>query len=247
MKQAALLVFISLFLFCFNLKAQELQTSSSLVSISPSIEPYEGKSRRAKRFYEAQKRMLELHGGICTYTEVIFTAKLSNELKIDEKSKIKFKWIVSGGNILAGQDTPSIKVQGTESSEKIDVTVELENLPKRFSKRENQASSSVYATGACDIDTCSTISIESPEIIFDTSKTFTVRARLGDYEMEETATYEWEVTNGYILEGQGTKEIKVVFQGDNDGNKCIITLKIKDDDLGPECPSTAMSIVTLRK
>lgn len=248
MKQAAFFIFTSLFFFCINLKAQEPLTYSPIVSIERKVEEAgSGASGFVKRTIELQKSSLKYDNYVCPPARIIFTAKISDELSSDEKSKIKFKWTVSGGSIREGQDTAAVKVVNIESSKKIDVTVELNNLPKKFSNRKNQASSSVHIAGVCDVSTCTSINIISPEIIFDTDKTFTARARLGNPEMEEPDIYEWEITNGYIIEGQGTKEIKVVFQGSKDGDKCIVSLKIKDDDLPPECPFTATSIVTLWK
>lgn len=213
MKQAVFIIFTLLLVFCTNLEAQKKNADCPFTDVSISID--ENKYEKLQ-----SSGLVDL---VCPHTVVTFIANVKN---LDSKIKPTFKWRISKGEILSGQGTSSIEVQ--TQSEPIMAIVELVDLPKTFSSCPMRSSKTVYV--ACCFP-CTTASIKAPDSISSSDRVFTADASISDPTLTGIS-YDWTITDGIILEGQGTKTIRAKCLG---LESCIVGFDIKG--MAPECPS----------
>jgi hypothetical protein len=210
-----------LLLFCAVIKAQGSLVSCPTVKVSATIEGELPKW--LKRYYE--------RGTICPGSVVTFTAKVDG---LNPSVKPTFKWTISNGEILAGQGASSIEIETPSSGGEVEATVEVNGLPPTLSQCPTRFSKSIDVASCCLIP-CSGVMVTAGHIS-KKDKTFVAHAGLSDPDTEKDVTYEWYIYGGTILEGQGTKTIKVGMSDPESGH-CTVTVKVKG--LEPECPNTA--------
>lgn len=213
MKQAAFIFFTLLLVFCTNIEAQKKNADCPITDVSISIDE--------NKYEKLQSSVLE--DWVCPYIVVTFTANVKN---LDSKIKPTFKWRISNGEILSGQGTSSIEVQ--IRSENVEAIVELVGLPKTFSSCPVRLSKTVNVAACCL--PCASASIKAPDSISSSDRVFTADAKISDPTLEGIS-YDWTITDGIILEGQGTKTIKAKCLG---LESCVVGFDIKG--MAPECP-----------
>src|ERR1044072_7413982 len=91
MKQAALLIFISLFIFCVNHKTQKTSVAYPSIYIDTSFD----------------YKDMTSDDSVCPGSIVTLTATVKD---LDSKLKPSFKWEVTNGKILSGQGTNTINL-----------------------------------------------------------------------------------------------------------------------------------------
>jgi hypothetical protein len=99
----------------------------------------------------------------------------------------------------------------------------------------------------CDFD-CPSVSVTAPyEVEAGKPAVFTANISGGSLD---TVTYDWTVSNGKIINGQGTPSITVATVRKMAGNKITATVRIPDNSPAHVCPNTASAtarIVTATK
>jgi|GEM_PF-6627003 len=193
MKRTAFLIFV--FFLCVNSNAQKESADCPVIYITTSIE--ENSPKEYKRFFKSTQI-------ICLPSVVVLTADVKN---LDPKIKPTFQWKISSGKIISGQGTSSIKVQTNTESEDVEAEVTLGGLPKTFSSCPLRKRKTVDVVGTCHFP-CPMVSIKAPERVKSSERVFTASAEVSDPDYDQEGAFEWTITNGIILDGQGTKEVR---------------------------------------
>lgn len=227
MKQAAFLIIVILFIFSSNHKAQKASVICPNIRINSSVDE--------SSLVGAYKGMRMPEDAVCPGTVVIFTAEIAG---LDSKTKPSFKWKVTAGKIISGQGTSTLKVQTRD--EAVEATVDVTGLPKEYKSCPVQLSKRVFVA-ICDVFVCPlciSASITAPDSVISSARDFVAVARINYPDFEERLTYEWTITDGIILEGQGTLAIKANCLG---LENCTVEFKIKG--MPPECPSNVKRLI----
>ena len=87
----------------------------------------------------------------------------------------------------------------------------------------------------CDFD-CPSVSVAAPYEV-EAGKTAVFTANISGGSLD-TVTYDWTVSNGEIINGQGTPSITVATVRKMAGNKITATVKIPDNSPAHVCPNT---------
>jgi hypothetical protein len=82
---------------------------------------------------------------------------------------------------------------------------------------------------------CPKITIECPTGILETGKTYAVRVTVEGVKPESDMPYGWSVSNGEIVEGQGTRSLKIRI---DDPNK-EVTATVEVNGIDPYCDRVA--------
>lgn len=123
-----------------------------------------------------------------------------------------FQWAVTNGTIISGQGTSEITAQFTANG-----TVSL-IYKNQGGCESTQASHPITITSAPTPCPSFPAVISGPESgCANTEYVFTVNSDAGDHG------FEWTVTNGSIIKGQGTAKITAIFEGDG-----TVALKYKN-------------------
>ena len=170
-----------------------------------------------------------IDAGFCPGDTVTFTASVNGVSPLDKPT---FNWTVSGGKITSGQGSSVITVlaDGIEL-EAITATVEVGGVQALRAGCVRQAAKTVeYAT--CCLPPCPTISINCPTDIKElgTPVKFSVNISGGVPNLK--LKYNWQVSAGNIISGQGTPEITVDTIG-TEGRHITATIEL--DGMPPEC------------
>ena len=76
-------------------------------------------------------------------------------------------------------------------------------------------------------DSCPQVGIILPNEMLVPGKAALFTAKIGKLTEESNIEYNWTVSRGYIIEGQGTSKIKLLVMPENFGENVIITLKLE--------------------
>ncbi len=95
---------------------------------------------------------------------------------------------------------------------------------------------SFWLIGFGQDSTCPVISIVSPDKVFRLGEAITFRAKVKDYE-QKNLKYDWAISNGTMIEGQGTAIIKVDTSGIND---TVVEARVEIKGLPTNCQNTAL-------
>ncbi|HKQ52481.1 MAG TPA: hypothetical protein VJT74_08940 [Pyrinomonadaceae bacterium] len=175
--------------------------------------------------------------GLCAGVPLAFTAKVAGA---EPGVEYTFHWTVSEGEIVKGQGTSSITV-ATESAHESPLTATVELIGPRVLEPDckGTARASVRFDN-CD-PPCTTLSVKCPTD-WTPGLPMTITASVSPVTDDMDLTYNWEVSAGTIVSGQGTPTITVDTSGQG-GN--TITATVKVDGLAPECDHTESCTLTL--
>jgi hypothetical protein len=105
-------------------------------------------------------------------------------------------------------------------------------------------------TNCADFDPpccCPTLNIISDETVYSLKNPLIFKADITLIEEYDTATFEWFVSNGKIISGQGTNEIKVDISDVNFGETITATVEASGSAFcNGNCPRTANFTVTIK-
>lgn len=128
--------------------------------------------------------------------------------------KLSYKWTVSLGDIVKGQGTSTIRVKKPEdrAGSNVTATVEISGLPAGCENRasETEPIDDRSTTQALAPDKCpSSLWVVGPAGIALEGEPIQFTAGVKDYSTPEKLTYNWSVSSGTIVGGQGTSTIKI--------------------------------------
>lgn len=176
--------------------------------------------------------------GLCPGAQVIFSAFTSG---IGPDDRPQYNWTVSAGVIVSGQGTPTIIVSTKGSDDTVSIeradelavtaTVEVTKVSGLSAECVPKASATV-GIATCCLTPCPTISIQCPTEFVDPGVPLTVSVNLSGGDPELEITYNWQVSAGEIVAGQGTPTITVDTTG-LAGQHPTATVEI--GGLPPEC------------
>lgn len=169
---------------------------------------------------------------VCPGANVTFTASVDG---IGPEDRPTFNWTVSSGKIISGQGTPTIVASTAESSgREITATVEVSGLDALKPECLRLASRTIGIALCCM--PCPTISISCPTDIPMPGGPAAISVNVFGGGIENlNLKYNWQVSAGKIVGGQGTP----VISGDITaivGQSVTATVEI--DGLPPECDRT---------
>ena len=82
---------------------------------------------------------------------------------------------------------------------------------------------------------CPKLTIECPTDIPESGKTYTVKVRVEGDNSNEELSYNWSVSNGEIIEGQGTSSLKIRISDPGKG----VTATVEVNGLKVDCDRVA--------
>jgi hypothetical protein len=165
----------------------------------------------------------------CFHYEVTLTANIS---KVAPEDKPTFNWTVSSGKIVSGQGTSTITITAGETIEEaVTVTVEVSGVSALTPECDHRASEVIGFSEPC----CPTISISCPTDILRLDEPMTFSANISGGDPNMNPKYNWQVSAGRIISGQGTLQISVDRSG-IEGESITATVEV--DGLPPECDRT---------
>ena len=85
------------------------------------------------------------------------------------------------------------------------------------------------------ISDCPTLTIECPTDLPESGKTYTVKLRVGGGNPNQKLTYKWAVSNGEIVDGQGTCSVKIRISDLSKG----ITATVEVGGMRTDCGNVA--------
>lgn len=170
--------------------------------------------------------------GLCPDAQVTFTAILTG---VDPAERPQFNWTVSAGAIVSGQGSPIITVSMKGADElAVTATVEVTKVQGLAPGCEARASATV-GSAVCCLPPCPAVSIQCPTEVVKAGKPLTFSANVSGGDPELEITYNWSVSAGVIVSGQGTPTITVDTTR-LAGNSVTATLEL--GGLPPECDRT---------
>lgn len=173
-----------------------------------------------------------LIGLACPGAPITFTAAVRG---IDPKEKQTFHWTVSAGVIVEGQGTSSITVSTEDAvGARVTATAELAGLSGPKSECNRTAQEAVQVAICC-LPPCPTITIQCPTEVVKAGQPLTFSANVTGGQPELEITYNWSVSAGVIVRGQGTPTI-TVDTTDVAGQNVTATLEV--GGFPPECDRT---------
>lgn len=134
------------------------------------------------------------------------------KLKIDEKfdtSLLKLQWFVSRGKILNGQETSTITTLMPENGETLTATIIIQGLPENCTNTASETLNIDPRPTAWEVSHCPSISINSPTDAPRPGDKIPFKVILNNYFNRSNLEYNWSVSSGKILSGQGTPSIIV--------------------------------------
>jgi hypothetical protein len=169
---------------------------------------------------------------VCPGADVTFTANVDG---IGPEDRPTFNWTVSGGKIISGQGTPTIVASTAESSgREITATVEVAGLDALKSECLRPVSRTIGIALCCM--PCPAISISCPTDIPKLGEPVAISVNISGSGLQNiNPKYNWQVSPGKIVGGQGTPVISVDINGIV-GQSVVATVEI--DGLPPECDRT---------
>jgi hypothetical protein len=152
---------------------------------------------------------------------------------ISPTDKAIFDWTISGGKIIGGQGTPTIRVAtGENIGAEITATVVVGGVSGISQGCDTRASTTVRV----DEFFCPNLNISCPTDILATDKPVTVSLSISGGSPHWNPKYKWQVSAGKIISGQGTPEISVDMSR-TDGESVTATVEV--DGMRPECSKSA--------
>ncbi len=139
---------------------------------------------------------------------ITFTAKIDGKV---EGAAPGYRWSISSGELLEGQGTREIKVRTNALNSGVSAIVEISGLAEGCQNLASEVASG-DRWEAVQVDEivvgCPKVAVEtSPVAVIDGyPMVFSAKVTGAD---KSKLRYRWTLSNGEILEGQGTAEIKV--------------------------------------
>lgn len=150
-----------------------------------------------------------------------------------------YKYTVSGGQIIGEGRYVRWNLHGSKPGT---YTIALEIIEN---KEKRTATETVYVLeeACCGFCECATVSVSSSETFVYEGESIRFQAKVAGGTQEEVK-YKWTVLGGEIVSGQGTPEITVKA---NSNNEESITAKIEIEGLCANCPNEESVIVKIKK
>lgn len=146
------------------------------------------------------------------------------------QDSVAYNWTVSDGKIVSGQGTWEILVDTTEIAGKsITATVEIGGLCSGACQRTASATANMDCT-------CPTMSVLGPAKPANPGDLMLFTVNLSS-QPESYAKYKWTVSDGTIIQGQGTTQIAVQTTPEMAGKTITATLEL--EGVCPTCTKTA--------
>lgn len=133
------------------------------------------------------------------------------EYSITEIPNYTYNWTITGGSIVEGQNTASIKVNWGDTNPNASVLVEV--------------ASDLVCTYSINLDVVINEELEPPLPKGPSEVCFTALSQIQSYSVPKTngSNYQWFVTNGAIQgSGQGSNKIDVLWDGPGTGEIYLI-------------------------
>lgn len=167
--------------------------------------------------------------GLVSIGNITFTVDATGSFPKDNPM---FDWTISGGKIIGGQGTPTITVAtGENLGQEITATVEVGGISHISLGCDKRASATVRVGELF----CPTLSIKCPADILMPGQPVNLSLNISGGSPHWNPKYEWKVSDGKIISGQGTPEISV-----DTANLAgeTITATVEVDVMRPECPKS---------
>lgn len=145
---------------------------------------------------------------------------------------VVYKYTVSGGKIIGQGANVKWNLSGVRLGT-YKLTAEVDDGYGFCGESKNLTVEVRECDGCPFICECPTISVSGPKTIVKPGETMTFTANISG--SETNITYKWKVSNGIIIEGQGTSVIKVFSQDPDEG----VAATIEIGGLDECCPNTA--------
>lgn len=168
-----------------------------------------------------------------------YTATVTGDTK---GAKLEYQWSASAGEIVSGERASEMKLRYSLAGASYTVVVEVKGLPAGCENIASDSSCSLtnpqpilIAETGSEIGGCPKVAVETSfiSVIDGYPMTFTAKVNgAGKRKLQ----YKWTLSNGEILEGQGTPEIKVETLG-YQGEEIKATLTIRG--LSTRCKNKA--------
>ncbi len=167
-------------------------------------------------------------GLACPGSDVTFTADIAGTTRNDQPT---FNWTISGGEIISGQGTSTIRVAADDTLGAVKATVEVGNVSTLKAECDHRASATM-GIAMCCLPLCPTIDISCQVDNIRAGEPVPVAVNLSGGGPYLNLKYHWQVSGGKIIKGQETAEILVdITEAAGQGT----TATVKIDGLRPEC------------
>lgn len=165
----------------------------------------------------------------CSNYEVTLTAYITNVAPGDKPT---FNWTVSSGKVISGQGTSTVTIAAGETLEEaITVKVEVSGVSALTPQCDHTGSAMIGFSEPC----CPVISISCPTDLPIPSVLVTFSANLSGGDPNLNPKYNWQVSAGKIVSGQGTPVISVDISGIAGQ---AVTATVEVEGLPPGCDRT---------
>lgn len=158
----------------------------------------------------------------------------------DDKN-LSYKYTISGGRIIGEGAKVSWDLTGAQPGT-YDISVDIQNKFNSFKKKKSKTIE-VFSQTCGGLCNCPMLSVNAPKLPVKAGETMTFSANVGG--AGESVTYDWTVSDGKIIKGQGTPVIRVAINSKMAGQTIIATVEI--GGVCEECQRTESASVSIIK
>lgn len=152
-----------------------------------------------------------------------------------EDAQLKYEYTVSGGRVIGKGARVVWDVTGAMPG-----TYQIEiNAEDKSGGRKWKETKTITVSGSncgCGLCVCPTIEVNAPKSPASASEIITFTANVSGGGSGESITYNWVISDGVMVEGQGTPVIRVATDSKMAGKKIKATVEI--GGICEECPKT---------
>jgi hypothetical protein len=164
---------------------------------------------------------------------------LKTEVSDPDVNELNYQYLVSGGKIIGGGSTVIWELTGVDPGF---YSAKVKLRDGNGAAASASLSISVVTPIHCPLP-CATVNISCPDEVFK-GEPMICEATLFGGEPTVSPVYEWTVSAGAIIKGQGTSSIEVATAGVAD-QRLMASLKV--GGYPPECPKVSTRQVQVRK
>jgi hypothetical protein len=158
-------------------------------------------------------------------------------------TELLYEYTVSGGRIIGKGSNVAWDLSGVTEGV-YTITVGIDDGSELAAKTQTETVR-VKRCNCRFVDACPATEISTPTASVRAGKTVTFTAKIAGVA-PSGISYNWTVSGGTIIKGQGTPEIKVKTTRDMAGSNLTATLEIAGDGIGSFCETDASETVSIK-
>jgi hypothetical protein len=225
-------------------KVVESQNRSAFVNPTPTPEPF---AKIEKFELDRNEVFIPCRPGMKTPENCDESSSIKVKITAanPRNSALNYYYTVSGGRIIGKGASVLWDLSGVRAGT-YTITAGIGGDAEAFAETQTK----IVQVKECNcryVDACPVIEISTPADPVKAGETVTFTAKIpGDFVSENT-TYNWTVSAGTIVEGQGTPQIKVETMREMADGNLTATVEIGSERIAGICESTASKTVSLTK